>query len=84
MGGGEASIVNDPGVQWEMGGWQSDQAFCYRLLSVQSRTPKTLQRTLIEDSRSETGEIGMAPPFSYCFQSAVLFKCDKTLSALSL
>lgn len=41
VGGGEASIVNDPGVQWEMGGWQSDQAFCSRLLSVHSTTPKT-------------------------------------------
>lgn len=41
VGGGEASIVNDPGVQWEMGGWQSDQAFCSLLLSVHFRIPKT-------------------------------------------
>lgn len=29
VGGGEASIVSDPGVQWEIeGGWQSDPAIC--------------------------------------------------------
>lgn len=42
------------------GGWQSDQAFCSRLLSVHSRTPKTCSVLSMETPK--TGEIRDGSP----------------------
>jgi hypothetical protein len=69
VGGGEASIVSDPGVQWEMGGaGRVTQLFADDSFLPTPKPPRTCCVPLTGDSlRPETGEIGELSPFSDCF-----------------
>lgn len=57
MGGGEASIVSDPGVQWEMrGAGRVTQLFDADSSLPTLRTPSTHSDSLIRPETSEIGE----------------------------
>lgn len=69
VGEGEASIVNDPGVQWEIevGAGRVTQLFAADTFMLTPGTRRTHCVSLTRDLRPETGEIGDDSPIFRLF-----------------